>query len=163
MTFPATHMRLGYILLRFFTIRRNLNSPLENSRDRSAHCGIQPQMFAGICTRNSRHRAGLAQIRRPVLTSGFQQAAFLYVSTTEIVTIKVWALCARRSFHALIISVPLYNGRWITTNLTIFIYLWNKRRASGWFNYSNHSLGNIFKPLPYSPAKLPEAERREHD
>ena len=131
MTFPTTHMRLGYILLRFFTIRGNLNSPLENSRDGSAYCGIQPQMFAGICTRNPRHRAGLAQIRRPVLTSGFQQAAFLYVSTAEIVTIKVWALCARRSFHVLIISVASHDGRWINTNLTILIYLCNKDRIIG--------------------------------
>lgn len=131
MTFPTTHMRLGYILLRFFTIRCNLNSPLENSRDGSAHCGIQPQLFAGIRTRNSRHRAGPAQIGRPVLTSGFQQAAFLYVSTTEIVTVKVWAFCARRSFHVLIISVASYQGRWINTNLINFIYWCNNDRTIG--------------------------------
>ena len=131
MAFPTTYMRLGHIHLHFFTIRRNLNSPLENSRDGSAHGGIQPQMFAGICTCNSRHRAGLAQIRRPVLPSGFQQAAFLYVSTTEIVTIKVWALCARRSFHVLIISVALYSGRWMNTNLTIFNYGCNNDRIIG--------------------------------
>jgi hypothetical protein len=107
MTFPAPYLRLGYILPRFLAIGRNQHPPLEDGRDRPAHRGIQPQMLTGIRACNARHRTSLAQVGRPVLTRNLQQPAFLNVSATEIVAIKVWALGARWSFHVLIINLPL--------------------------------------------------------
>jgi len=94
-------MRLGYVFPGFLAIGSKQHTPLEDGRDRSANGRIQPQMLTGIRARNARHRASLAQIGRPVLTGGFQQAAFLYVSAAKIVTIKVWAICACWSFHIL--------------------------------------------------------------
>jgi len=102
-TLPATDLRFGDILPGFLTIRSDLHPSLKDGRERTAHRGIQAQMFTGIGTRNAGHRTGLAQIRRPVLTRDFQQAAFLRISAAKIIAIKVRALCARWSFHVLLL------------------------------------------------------------
>ena len=99
MTFPATDMWLGYMLLRFFTKGCEFHTALKYSRDRSSNGSIQAQMLTRVGARNIRDTAGLAKIRRPILTSRFEQATFFHVPATEIITIKMRALGASRGFH----------------------------------------------------------------
>lgn len=92
-------MRFSYILLRFFTKRRELHTPLKYSRDRPANRGVQAQVLAGIGARNTWDGTSPAKIGSPVLTGRFEQAAFFYMPAAEIIAIKMGALSASWGFH----------------------------------------------------------------
>ena len=107
MTFTASDMGLVDVSLGFLARRCKQYTSLKHGRDGSTNGRIQLQILTGVGACDVRHRAGLAQIWRPLLARGFKQAAYLRVPAAEIVSIKVRALRARWSFHTLIISLPL--------------------------------------------------------
>ena len=99
MTLPTADMRLRDVSLRLFTERRDLDAALKTCGEGPDNRGFQPEILAGICTRNSGHRAGLAQIARPALSRGLEQSALLYIATTKIISIKVRAFSAGWGSH----------------------------------------------------------------
>jgi hypothetical protein len=105
MTFPTANMRLRDISLCLFTVGCNLHAALKSGGKRPDNRWLQLKILAGICARNSRHRAGLTQITCPALSRGFEQAAFLHVTAAKIVSIKVRALSPSRGSHSFIIDL----------------------------------------------------------
>ena len=98
--FTTSNVRLVHISFCFFTVRRDLHTALEQSRNRSGKGGRQFQKFAGIGAADPRHRASAAQVRRPSQSMAFEQATLLYIASTEVIAVKVRAFDAGRSFHA---------------------------------------------------------------
>jgi hypothetical protein len=103
-TFPTTDLWFVDILLGLFTKRPNLHTPQERGGKRTPDFGTQLHVFTGIGAADLRHRAGLAQVTRPFMTGGFEQAALLRVATTEVITIEVGTFSTGGGSHAGIIG-----------------------------------------------------------
>ena len=106
MTFPTADMRLIHILMRLFAIGRDLHAPLKSRGERAADSPPQLKELTGIGLQNTWHRAGAAQIRRPGLVRGFKQVAFFDITAAIVITVKILAFFADRSFHINISRYP---------------------------------------------------------
>ena len=99
MTVPAANMRLTHIPVGLFAIGCDLNTPLKARGERAVNHPAQLEELTGIGLQNTWHRAGAAQIRRPGLVRGFKQVAFFDITAAIVITVKILAFFADRSFH----------------------------------------------------------------
>ena len=99
MTFAAADVRLGHIPMGLFTVGRDLHPPLQQGRQRAVDRAAQAHELAGIGHLDGRHGAGLAQVGRPLLIGGFEQAALFHIAATVIVPEEIRAFFASRSAH----------------------------------------------------------------
>jgi hypothetical protein len=100
MTFPAANVRLVYIPVSLFAIRRDLNTPLKSSSQGTMCNSAQLQKLTGIGLQNSRHRASAAQIRRPGLIRGLKKITLFQIAASVVISVKIFAVFASRSFHS---------------------------------------------------------------
>jgi len=96
----ATYMRFSHRRARFHAKSLHLYKTLEQSKlalddRREAH------IFASVRAFDRGHGAGGTQIRRPMIRRGLpaNQAAFLDILATKIITIKVWTFNTCRGAH----------------------------------------------------------------
>jgi len=99
MAFTATNLWFFDIFPGFVAIGAQLHAAHESGLKWAANCGAQLQEFTGICTRNSRRRAGPAQIRSPAMAGSLEQAALFYRAATKVIPIKIFAFNTDRSSH----------------------------------------------------------------
>ena len=100
MTLTTTNMRVAHITDTFCTVGGDSDSPLQQGQ--TAHnTGLKGLMFTRVCPGNTRNRAMLAEIGRPILTGLLtgQQAAFFTIPTTIIITVKKITFLASRCNH----------------------------------------------------------------
>ena len=114
MTFSAANVRLVYIPMSLLAIRRDLNAPLKSSGQRTIRNSAQLQKLTGIGLQNSRHGASAAQIRRPGLIRGFKKITLFQVAASIVISVKIFAVFASRSFHKIKDGQP-----WALTLLVI--------------------------------------------
>lgn len=115
MAFAAPNMRFSDRAMDLVAERRDLNSSLQQSTQRTGYGAAQLQEFARVRLQNAGHRARLAQIACPPLTGGFQQAALLYAPSPEVVAVKILAFFSSRSPHLFphhqLIAQPMNGSR----------------------------------------------------
>ncbi len=99
MAFPATNVRLFYIPVSLLAICRDLNASLKPGRQGTIRNSAQLQKLTSVGLQNFRHRAGAAQIRGPGLIRGFKKITFFQVAASVVISIKIFAVFASRSFH----------------------------------------------------------------
>lgn len=99
MALAASNLRLGYIPLGFFAIGFDLYAFLKEYEKWACNLDVKRHILAGVCARNIGHGAGLAQVRRPLLSLQFEQAAFLRAPAPVIITIKMRAFAPGGRLH----------------------------------------------------------------
>jgi len=99
--FAAADVRLGDGAFVFLAPGRYLDAALKNGAERAANAGMQRQIWAGVGAGDAGNRAGFAQIRRPGLSGGLEQAAFFERTSAKVVAIKILAVNSGGSFHGL--------------------------------------------------------------
>ena len=100
MTFPAADVRLVYIPVSLLAICSDLNTPLKSSREWTTYNSAQLQKLTGIGLQNSRHGASAAQIRGPGLIRCLKKITLFEVAASIVISIKIFAVFASRSFHS---------------------------------------------------------------
>jgi hypothetical protein len=103
MAIPTTDMRVKSGTPGFLAISCHFYTASEASSQRPADLAAQLHKFAGICPVDGRNRACAAQVTSP---GGTEQAAFLMVATTVIITIKVFTFRTSRSLHFIYNELP---------------------------------------------------------
>jgi hypothetical protein len=86
-----------------------------DERERPLNFGTQLHMFTGVGDLDIGYRAGIAQVPGPFIPGGsvHQQAAFLPVSTSVIIPVKIFTFSSCRCAHFWIIACRNEKSRWI--------------------------------------------------
>ena len=100
MTLPAADVRLVYIPVSLLAICCDLNTPLKSSRQGTIRNSAQLQKLTGVGLQNSRHGASAAQVRGPGLIRGLKKITLFQVAASVVISVKIFAVFASRSFHS---------------------------------------------------------------
>jgi hypothetical protein len=99
MAFAAADMRFGNLGVGFLAVCRNLNAALKQGGYGPVDSRLQLQMLARIRTQDPWHRAGGAQVARPISALGLDQPAFFDVSAAVIISIEMDAIRTGGGLH----------------------------------------------------------------
>ena len=111
MTFPAADVRLVYIPVSLLAIRCHLNASLKSSSQGTIRNCAQLQKLTGIGLQNSRHGTSAAQVSRPGLIRNLKKITLLQVAASVVISVKIFAIFASRSFHSATSSRLKFTGR----------------------------------------------------
>ena len=103
MALPAADLRFRNIALRFFAISVHLHTALKHGSDGTGDLYLELHMLAGIGACDLRDGTCKAQVARPMLTLGLEQAAFFHITATIVITVEMRAFFSSRCFHGWII------------------------------------------------------------
>jgi hypothetical protein len=101
MAIPTAYVRFGDVTIVFLTEGRDLHTALKQGGQRAGNTGVHLQKFAGIRLQDGWNRTCLTKISRPGLAGGFEQAAFLTLPATEIISVKIFTLFSSRGSHSM--------------------------------------------------------------
>lgn len=99
MTFPATDMRFSDGSLGFIAKCLYLYAPHERGGEGAPDSGTQTHMLTCVCQTDFGYGTGGAQVTRPGLTGGFEQAAFFCVAPAKVIAIEMRTIPAGGGLH----------------------------------------------------------------
>ena len=99
MTLAATDLRLRDGLMRFFAICADLHLLAKEFKQRPDNARFKLNELTGVGAFDGWHGTGAAKRRFPFETGGLQKAAFLAVTSTQVVAVEIFAFRAVGGFH----------------------------------------------------------------
>lgn len=100
MAYAATDLRLTHDRIAQDAVGVDLDVPFQTQHG-PPDAGLQNEMRAGVGAQNTRHRAGTAKIRAPLLWLGIlgQQAAFFALTAAIVIPVKITTFDTGRCSH----------------------------------------------------------------